>query len=196
LSCAAVIRRVGEVLPGNWSAIVQWIDTELNRLWQMRGAFPGFGSALSAFGLEHGTLIAHRIDGLRAQAKSVSAFDPWDVFDGLMKGSVAGGGDDVLGSVGETHRKMWAKLPAERKALLQLLSRFAITRDQATRYYQPTEREKAGLALQDMDILENPYGVVEADRAQVDAEQFATVDRGVFPDQHIQQHFPLSKPPG
>src|SRR6266480_1365933 len=81
------------------------------------------------------------------------ASDPWDVFDGLMKGSVAGGGDEVLGSVGETHRKIWAKLPAERKALLQLLSRFAITRDQATRYYQPTEREKAGLALQDKDIL-------------------------------------------
>ena len=194
LSCAAAIRRIGEVLPGNWTAIVQWIDTELNRLWQMRGAFPGFGSALSAFGLEHGTLIAHLIDGLRAQEKSPSAFDPWDVFDGLMKGAVAGGGAQVLGSIGETHRQIWAKLPTERKALLQLLSRFAITQDQATRYYQPTEREKAGLALQDRDILENPYGVFEADRAQVDAVQFATVDRGVFPDQQIQHLFPLPQP--
>lgn len=194
LSCAAAIRRIGEVLPGNWISTLEWIDTELNRLWQMRGAFPGFGSALSAFGLEHGTLIAHRIEGLRAQAQNPSAFDPWDAFDGLMKGSGERGSDEVFRSVGETHRKMWVKLPAERKALLQLLSRFAITRDQATRYYQPTERDKAGLVLQDKEVLENPYSVYETDRTQVDAVQFATVDRGVFPDQQIQHLFPVPQP--
>jgi energy-coupling factor transporter ATP-binding protein EcfA2 len=192
LSCAAAIRRIAKVLPGDWDSTLQWIDKELNRLWQMRGAFPGFGSALTAFGLEHGTLIGHQIDANRGQSKSPSTFNPWDAFDELMKGVKTGVSVDI--AIGETHREMWTKLPGERRALLQLLSRFAITGDQATRWYQPTEREKAGISVQDRDILENPYSVYEGDRTQFDAIQFATVDRGVFPEQQIQHAFPLSSP--
>ncbi|WP_205622371.1 hypothetical protein [Xanthomonas arboricola] len=41
-----------------WSEHLAWIDTELNRLWEVRGAFPGLGAALNAFGFPHGNLLA------------------------------------------------------------------------------------------------------------------------------------------
>ena len=41
-------------IEGPWDQALAWIDTQLNRLWKARGAFPGLGSALSAFGYEWG----------------------------------------------------------------------------------------------------------------------------------------------
>ena len=61
LACASLLERLEKVVPGNWSAARGWVDTQLNRIWHLRGAFPGLGSALTAFGLTHGTLIAHAI---------------------------------------------------------------------------------------------------------------------------------------
>jgi energy-coupling factor transporter ATP-binding protein EcfA2 len=193
LACTTALRRIAEVVPGNWRPVISWIDTELNRLWQMRGAFPGFGSVLSAFGVENGTLVAHRLAMLDQGSQAAGAFDPWVQFDQIVQGKT-GEGAELSSSVGETNRKIWTKLPTERKALLKLLSRFAISREQATRYYQPTERQKAGISLQDSEILANPYRIYEADRGRVDALQFATIDRGVFPELQIQTLFPVPDP--
>jgi len=41
-----------------WNKHLAWIDAELNRLWEVRGAFPGLGAALNAFGFPHGNLLA------------------------------------------------------------------------------------------------------------------------------------------
>jgi hypothetical protein len=194
LSCTTALRRIAEVVPGNWRPVLNWIDTELNRLWQMRGAFPGFGSALSAFGIENGTLVAHQLSMQQQDTQSTGRFDPWVAFDEMVQGNVAGDRAELFKSIGETHRKIWTKLPAERKALLKLLSRFAISQEQSARYYQPTERQNAGISLQDSEILANPYRIYEADRGRVDAVQFATIDRGVFPELQIQTLFPVPDP--
>src|SRR6266699_4896637 len=65
ITCAATLHRIQGTVEGPWEAALSWIDAQLNRLWKARGAFPGLGSALSAFGYEwgfqHGSLLAYEI---------------------------------------------------------------------------------------------------------------------------------------
>ena len=63
-----------------------------------------------------------------------------------------------------------------------MLSRFDLTETQATRYYQQTERTKAGIVLSDSEILRNPYLVYEADRTEQEPLSLGSVNRGLFPD--------------
>ena len=50
IACSATLDRIRGHVEGSWKSVQSWIDTQLNRLWKVRGAFPGLGSALSAFG--------------------------------------------------------------------------------------------------------------------------------------------------
>jgi len=75
-----------------------------------------------------------------------------------------------------------------------LLSRCAISEDQATRYYQPTSKDDAGIQVLDKEILVNPYLLFECDRNQLDPIQFGAIDRGVFPEENVRKAFPLSAP--
>ena len=96
--------------------------------------------------------------------------------------------------IGDTLRKKWEKLLPDRRALLMLLARFNLTDSQALRWYQPTERSKAGIRRDDPEILANPYLVYEDDRLQADPVAFEIVDRGVFPPEAIRADFPLPEP--
>ena len=61
-------------------------------------------------------------------------------------------------------RDTWMALPDERRALLKLLSRFALTSEQALRWFDPKERAKGTVAkVTDEEILANPYRMSEAD---------------------------------
>ncbi|MBI5445711.1 MAG: AAA family ATPase [Deltaproteobacteria bacterium] len=193
LACERVLHKVGAVLPGPWDALTKWVDAELNRLWTMRGPCPGLGSALTAFGLGNGNLIAHEISRSQLEAKSEWNEDPWPLVDQVFKDP------SLLGpiaekSIGATLKDKWAQLPAERAALLKLLSRFAITAPQTTRFYQPSEREKAGIEATDAEILENPYQLYELDRGRFDGVGIQTVDRGLFPDPIVREKHPIPSP--
>lgn len=171
-----------------WDEYLAWIDAELNRLWEVRGAFPGLGSALNAFGFPHGNLLAWYLAG-----QGDEKFDPWSALADVLKKP------DSLPAylregIGDTLRVKWEKLPVERRALLILLARFNLSDSQALRWYQPTEREKASINLKDADILANPYLVYEDDRLMEDPVAFEIVDRGVFPPESIRTAFPLPEP--
>jgi hypothetical protein len=192
ITCAAVFTRSKKILPGPWDTCLSWIDRELNRLWMARGAFPGLGSALCAFGLENGTLLAYDIQAAfeRQQNKCTS---PWDLIDALMRNPSAVPGT-ISKTIGETTRKKWNNLPKSRRALLMLVSRCALSIDQATRYYQETERSGVGIDVSDEDLLKNPYLIFELDRKQVGPISFGTVDRGLFPDDAVRCDFPVEEP--
>ena len=51
-------------------------------------------------------------------------------------------------------------MPAARKALAKLLSRFELSDAQATRYFQPPLRANAGIALEDADIAAEPLSAL------------------------------------
>ena len=74
------IKAMRDLLEAPWDEYLQWIDRELNRLWQVRGAFPGLGAALHAFGLPHGNLLSWHL-----VTSSEKAVDPWPLLNDCTK---------------------------------------------------------------------------------------------------------------
>jgi len=188
LTLEKAIKAMRGLLEAPWDEYLQWIDRELNRLWQVRGAFPGLGAALHAFGLPHGNLLAwHLVAG------NEKAVDPWPLLTAALHDPTILP-DYLREGIGQTHQQKWQKLKDERRALLMLLARFHLSNKQALRWYQETEREKAGITLTDAEILANPYRIYETDRLQQDAIAFAVIDRGLFPPEAIRKDFPVPTP--
>jgi ATP-dependent exoDNAse (exonuclease V) alpha subunit len=182
------IKAMRELVEAPWDDYLQWIDKELNRLWEVRGAFPGLGPALNAFGLPHGNLLAwHLCD------EDKKSIDPWPVLEATLA-DPSSLPDYLKDGLGETQYKKWKKLPEPRRALIQLLSRFNLNDAQAMRWYQPTEREKIGIVRTDAAILENPYCIYEDDCLQEEPISFGVIDRGLFPPENLRADFPIPEP--
>ena len=194
VTCAAALHRVKKRIDGPWDQALGWIDTQLNRLWKARGAFPGLGSALSAFGYEwgfqHGNLLAYEIEIMRERQDEA---DPWELLDAVMKTPSRLNGP-IAKLLAPSLRNGWKRLAPERRALLQLLSRCTVSEGQALRLYDTTERKKAGIEATDAELLANPYLLFERDRRSRDAISFGTLDRGFFPDDVIRESLPAPEP--
>ena len=194
VACAAALHRIRGRIEGPWDRALAWIDSQLNRLWTARGAFPGLGSALSAFGYEwgfrHGSLLAYEIELLRERE---GRNDPWALVDAVMD-DPARLGAPTASLLPDGLRKGWKCLRVEQRALLQLLGRCAVSDDQAFRIYDTTERTRAGIKADDTDLLRNPYRLFELDRRATDPIAFGTVDRGLFPDETVREQFPVPEP--
>ena len=65
--------------------------------------------------------------------------------------------------------------------MLDLLSRFAISEEQALRFYDRTLRKDAGIDATDTELIANSYLFFERDRRHADPISFGVVDRGSFP---------------
>ena len=189
LACAESLRKAKGVLPGPWDQCLQWIDARLGELWKARGPCPGLGSALSAFGLEFGTFVARAL-----AEKAGDNADPWPLVDKMFADPKKHLPAPLAESIGKTLCAKWTRLPDERRALLQLVSRFEMTREQATALYVLEKRAKAGIDTSDAAILANPYLLYELTRLTVDPVSVWTVDRGVFPDEVIRKKHPLPEP--
>ena len=181
------VERLAPLIPGNWAGARTWLSDRINEVWAARGPCPGLGSALAAFGISAGALLA-----FAAQGHVGDNADPWPVVEHWF-------GDPTsmptgAPSVSATVAKAWSAISEERRALLRLLSRFDLTVQQATVLYQGSERAKAGLAFSDHDLIKNPYLVYEQTRLTPEPVAVATVDRGVFPDDVVRAAHPLPEP--
>lgn len=182
IACKAALERASKVLTGPWPQQIAWIDEQINRLWKLSGPCPGLGSALSA--LEdgfNGTLFA-----LALSATLSETDDAWEVTDKVFRKELAPpSGAPKLSTM---LRKRWEHLQKKepkRAALLRLLSRFELTRDQAARWFELKDETEA--------ILENPYLLYERDRTQIDPIGLWTIDRGLFSDHEVFKRQPLPK---
>ena len=189
LACAESLRKAKCILPGPWDQCLAWIDERLGELWKARGPCPGIGAALSALGLDLGNFIARDI-----AEKAGENASPWPLIDKMFSDPTNHLPAPLANSIGKTMCVKWASLPAERLALLKLISRFEITRDQATIIYVQEERANAGVKAKDIDIISNPYLLYELTRLTADPISIWTVDRGVFPDEIIRKKHPLPEP--
>ena len=194
LSCSSLLEKIKKIVPGNWSSAQEWINTQLNRIWRLRGAFPGLGSSLTAFGLkENGTLVAHAIGQQLHADGSQEVRDPWPLVEKVLHEPTVLSNDLAM-TIGPTIAQLWDDLKPERMALLKLLARFEITADQATRWFDPGKRSQAGIKISDSDILANPYLCFEEDRMQIDPISATVIDHGLFPDATIATKIPVPKP--
>jgi ATP-dependent exoDNAse (exonuclease V) alpha subunit len=189
LSCAEALRKAKGNLPGPWDRCLQWIDTRIGEIWTARGPCPGLGSALAAFGLELGTFVARAL-----AEKAGENSDPWPLVDKMFADPQSQLPAPLSEGIGKTLSAKWARLPDARRSLLKLVSRFDLTREQATALYVQEERHKSGINTSDETILANPYLVYEVTRLTADPVSIWTVDRGVFPDEVIRKKHPLPAP--
>jgi hypothetical protein len=190
--CLDSVRRIREhgVAEGPWELREEWLNAQIAQAWTDRGAFPGLGSALEALGMRMGTALALE---LIAGGHISSDADPWPVVDAMLRGELdppqAGYRPDV-----DVVRATWAKLTAERRELVELLSRFALTPDQARRWFDGTKRKDATTeSVSDKEILENPYRIAECDLGTLDdrAVPVGVIDRGLLPDATVAAKCPV-----
>jgi hypothetical protein len=188
VACRQALESAAEAIPGSRTKELEWIDRQLSGLWRLRGPCPGLGAALTAFGVEHGTLLVHRMAPVVEEGS-----DPWEVVARAMKEpeSVMVG---IERSLGPSLQAKWASLGEERLALLKLLSRFELSPDQATRFFQRTLREEAGIGVEDRELLADPYLLYLLDRDSPDPIPVSAIDRGAFPDSSIRETHPLPSP--
>lgn len=188
LACAAALRSAAERADVEVDAALRWIDSEIGRLWTARGVHPGVGSALTAFGLDHGGLLAHEI--VRAGAEEGKVFDAFSFIDLFVADPKHFPQAEALG-FGASFRQKWQGLPIERRRLLELVARCNVQADQALRIFQPSVR-RLSAPTTDADILANPYLIFERDDEAADRIGFGVIDRGVFPVEAVRQTAPLS----
>lgn len=189
LACAASLHKAKEFIVGPWDESLRWINDRLAELWKMRGPCSGLGAALSAFGLELGTLVAREV-----AAKVGDNENPWPLVDEVLRDPKKHLPAQLASRIGQTLRETYKRLPAERRALLLLISRFEVTPDQAKFLYIEEEREVAGIEVSDRKLLQNPYLIYELTQQTTDPVSVWTVDRGVFPVPVVRDKHPLPEP--
>lgn len=166
------LKQAAERLSGhvdyNAADALAWIDAELNRIWQVRGPYPGLGSALSAFDKSlNGTLFTYALS-----ASLGDNDDPWEVANAILSGNRAfSTGLKVPKSIS----RKWVALSQQRPFridALRTIARFDITADQALRCYVDEEISK--------EVVRNPYALYEKDRFSESPVSFWTVDSGLY----------------
>ena len=187
LSCMRVLQRIESVLPGPWEQVKAWLDDQLNRLWRMRGPFPGFGSALTAFLGDGGNLVAYELAMECAEGSVDENVDPWPAFERIMQSPARAEGT-AREIIGESFTRTWHAMAPDRKKLLKLLSRFSLDAAQVQRFFDPDERPDG---VDDSALLANPYLLYELDRFSLDPISVMTIDRGMLPDRVVRDTHPL-----
>jgi hypothetical protein len=195
IRCLESVRKIRAhgIAEGPWERREEWLNAQIGLAWTDRGAFPGLGSALEAFGMRLGTALSLE---LLAGGAIASDSDPWPLVDALLRGTAKppqSAYDGDLAAVRET----WVNLPDERRELLKLLSRFALTPVQSRRWFDPAKR-KAAMAspVSDSEILSNPYRMSEVDLGDTNDPPVSvgTIDRGLLPDARIAAKHPVPQP--
>ncbi len=188
IALESAINNLRDIVEGPWNQYLEWIDAELNRLWTVRGAFPGLGPLLNAFGVPHGNLLAWYIMGNEDEA-----VDPWPKLSKAFEnpGHLPG---YLMAGLGTTFKDKWTGLKDSRRSLFKLLARFNLSDEQAMRWFHNAARLRADINLSDTDILTNPYLIFEHDRTTEAGVAFDTVDRGLFPPENLRLKFPVQPP--
>lgn len=195
IRCLEAVRKIRShgIAKGPWERREEWLNTQIGLAWKDRGAFPGLGSALEALGMRLGTALTLE---LLASRTVDSDADPWPHIDGLLRSTVKppqAAYDADLAAVRDT----WLNLPDERRVLLKLLSRFALTPAQASRWFDPTKRAAAStVPTTDAEVIANPYRISEVDLgdSKESPVSVGTIDRGLLPDATIAAKHPLPDP--
>ncbi|NEV75924.1 AAA family ATPase [Rhodopseudomonas sp. BR0C11] len=189
------IRKVRQhgIASGPWEKREEWLNEQIHTVWQQRGAFPGAGAALEALGMRLGTSMMFE---LLAKDEVKPTDDPWLVLDAILRGEKEPPQAAYKADI-EAVAATWGALPKERSALLKLLSRFDLSPAQSIRWFDARERKKATRGqVDDKDILENPYRIVECDLGDASEHpvSLGAIDRGLLPDATIAANHPVPEP--
>ena len=190
-SCIKAFSIINECLDEDYTNVLDWLNCELSKVWEDRGAFPGLGAMLCALGISQGIIVAKRMqEGIEKDCdfwKRLDALiaDPKDYLEPLFAKTVT----PIL-------QETWKKMPDERKILFKLLSRFSLDIEQADILFHESDRKKNDINCTDREIINNPYIVYEQTRMKAAplCVSVRKVDRAVFPVPSILEKYPLEAP--
>ena len=188
-SCIKAFSIINDCLDENYTNVLEWLNRELSKVWEDRGAFPGLGAMLCALGIKQGIFIAKRM-----QETMGNNCDIWERLDELIAAPEDYLEPPLAKAITPIMQKTWRKMSDERKILFRLLSRFSLNIDQAKILFN--ERESNGINCTDREIIENPYVIYEQTRLKP-APLYVSVrkvDRAVFPVASVLERYPLEAP--
>jgi len=181
LDCIKSLEKAEESGIGeNHQASIQWIHNEIAQLEKLRGAYPGMGAALCAFGIEKGHFVAAEIINQLKDDKE----NPWLLFEKALDSPKGILSDAVAALIPFNSNKLYKRLKEKatptRIKFLHLLSRFDLSIDQATFLFVEEEREKLGIKRKDEEYLTNPYLIYEDLRFTTTPVALSTIDLGLY----------------
>lgn len=177
-------------IPGDWNHVTEWLNEQLNKAWKDRGAYPGLGAMLSAFGIESGPVIAREINSKKNSSDAI-----WKILDDSINNPTSLPkmcSDEINGTV----IAAWNNMGNERKALFKLLSRITLSIEQAKVVFRPEKRKEFEIELTDHEILKNPYLLYERTRDKAGELKISIkkVDLALYPPSFIEDNNPLDIP--
>lgn len=165
------MRELGIEIP---EASLDWIRTQTERLWQVRGPAPGMAAALAYIGVTQPYVAA------RAVINEVGETDPWPLLNRVFANPDTAPAP-LRPHLSRTIGRIWRKLSAEQQAALQLLSAFDIAPGQVTMLMEGTTDVELTLE----ELLDNPYFAATCTYGMPDHVPYSTVDRALFPPTHV-----------
>jgi len=191
LRIAEVLRKSGSVLGRTFKKELEWIDSEISKIWDMRGAFPGMGPVLSAIKIAEGNSIAWEIEkNIIEKDRDLLKTNPWNIFEESVKEP-----EKHLKNRGEklfnkTTQRIWKSLPQGKKEFYILLSRIQLNNDQAKIIISEYENRSGTID----EILSNPYLIYEKMRFYFKGlVGFSQIDKAIMPPVKIAEAFPFNK---
>lgn len=181
LDCIKSLEKAKELGIGeNHQESIQWIHNEVAQLEKLRGAYPGMGSALFAFGIEKGHFVAAEIINQLKDDKE----NPWLLFEKALDNSKDILSDSVAALIPFNSNKLYKRLKEKatpiRIKFLHLLSRFDLSIEQAKLLFVEEERERLGIVRKDEEYLSNPYLIYEDLRFSSTPIALSTIDLGLY----------------
>ena len=181
-SLAAVIRiRTHGIADGDWAATESWLNDRLAKAWKLRGPNPGIGVVIEAMGLKLGTSLCFAL----SMADPKFLMDPWTCLTAIVDGKVKPPHDRFRIEI-DAFRSTWQHIAKDAKKtdLARCLSQFALTSEQARRWWDSNKRARElDIEIPDSSIVENPYLLVERDLGTGGNDypvSFMTMDRGML----------------
>jgi ATP-dependent exoDNAse (exonuclease V) alpha subunit len=181
LDCIKSLEKAEQLGIGeNHQASIQWIHNEIAQLEKLRGAYPGMGAALCAFGIEKGHFVAAEIVNQLKDDKE----NPWLLFEKALDDPKGILSDAVAGLIPFNSNKLYKRLKEKatptRIKFLHLLSRFDLSIEQANLLFVEEEREALGIIRKDEEYLSNPYLIYEDLRFTLTPVALSTIDLGLY----------------
>jgi hypothetical protein len=151
---------------------LHWVESQVDRLWQLRGPAPGLAAVLAYLGSEQATRVAAEI-----ARDSGWNEDPWSVVErGLAPKSELGARLGLRPSVGQT----WRGQTEDQRRGLKVLSAMDLRREQVNEF---VNLDAGGDALSGLAF--DPYLACVRTYRTLAPISLATVDQACFPAVHV-----------
>lgn len=190
LNMADSLKKSEILLEKKYTKELKWIDDEISKIWDMRGAFPGMGSVLSALQIENGNTIAWEIEKYILQKDGdLLQTNPWEIFNESIIERTKYLKDKGGKLLSATTQRIWKGKPNKKKEFLILLSRCQLNNDQAKFI---VEQHQTVIGTVD-EITSNVYLLFEKTRFSTHGLSFRQIDKLILPPEKIREAFPVKE---